>query len=1084
MFDFNHVRKCMNRDTFESALRLINGKYISKTTYNSNRYPLITIKAEVSLSPLYPPYHPVVTIDDADPEIISHRCSCRYDNFGYGSLCAHEAAALIVYASARDDGRISFEEGAGKSITDHRVRFFLEDAAPSLSGDMSASVYIEPHAWIERDSNTDEDALSVQFRIGRTGTSGYVLKSIDTLISSLNEQRNINYGKKLSFVPCMQSFAPESRPLVQFLKSLSNNHDSFRETRFYGFSYYPRSVDRFLTLRGRYLDAFIQAVRSTGIYMRVSEYSDKESLLRLSSNPPAIHMTFRPDGTGIRYMPEIPPYIAGLDAIYFFDYGSGEIQTMPADQSAGFLSALSFSSDLHGADVFIDSDDIRPFIRRIYPMIQKSSELETNDFELSVYVPAKPEFVFYLECPQNNMITCESYAVYQGTRYNIHDGSAARSALRNPDAEKAMEDSIAPYFNSYDPDHLRMVIIDDDDLMMRFLQEGVPSLQEMGEVYISESLKRLQVRSLSRFSLGVSVKSDLLQLEMMSDERTLEDLAEILSRYSPKKKYYRLKNGSFVTIDDEASLEEFVRFSEDLQLSAKDIAKGSASIPSYRAMYIEKSAGADSSLEISRDEYFRSLVDGIEDETAAQPLPEHLEDILREYQKNGFQWLHRLYRNHFSGLLADEMGLGKTIQVIAFLSSLKERGRCIIICPASLVYNWRNEFRRFAPEIETVLITGSAPLRRELISESSEHAVLITSYDAMKRDIDVYEGLKFDVEVIDEAQYIKNAATQAAESVKAINAGFRIALTGTPIENRLSELWSIFDFLLPGFLYRYNWFRTHFEMPIVKDQNSDAQERLRRMITPFILRRLKRDVLTDLPEKLEEIYYAPLEGEQKELYDARRQRLKIMLAKESDQSFSKKKIEVLAELTRLRQTCCAPALIYDNYRGNSAKEDLCIELIQRAIQGGHKILLFSQFKTMLERLNKRLEKEKIAYHFLSGETPKEKRAMMVEAFQNDDVPVFSISLKAGGTGLNLTAADIVIHYDPWWNTAAENQASDRTHRIGQENVVTVYKLIVEDTVEERIIELQKEKANLANEILSGDEMSSSSLTREQLMDIL
>jgi len=466
------------------------------------------------------------------------------------------------------------------------------------------------------------------------------------------------------------------------------------------------------------------------------------------------------------------------------------------------------------------------------------------------------------------------------------------------------------------------------------------------------------------------------------------------------------------------------------------------------------------------------------------PLPQDIKAELRPYQKAGFNWLCALRDNGFAGLLADEMGLGKTLQVIAFLGAWEKRSRSLVVCPASLVYNWSSEIQKFLPSLPSRIITGSASVRRELISSSSDNEVLITSYDLLKRDIDLYTDISFSCEIIDEAQYIKNAGTQASKAVKMINAKFKIALTGTPIENRLSELWSIFDYLLPGFFYGYQKFRANYELPIVRDEDKTAETQLRKMITPFVLRRLKKDVLQELPDKLEEVYYAQMEGEQKQLYDARVQRLKLMLTKQSDQEFKENKLIVLAELTRLRQICCDPRLIYSDYTKNSAKADMCVDMIKNAVEAGHKILLFSQFTSMLEILTDRLFKEGLSYHLLEGSTPKKQRADMVEAFQKDDVPIFCISLKAGGTGLNLTAADIVIHYDPWWNTAVENQASDRAHRIGQKNVVSVYRLIIKDTIEERILNLQQSKNDLADKILSGEGMSSAKLTREDLLSIL
>ena len=350
--------------------------------------------------------------------------------------------------------------------------------------------------------------------------------------------------------------------------------------------------------------------------------------------------------------------------------------------------------------------------------------------------------------------------------------------------------------------------------------------------------------------------------------------------------------------------------------------------------------------------------------------------------------------------------------------------------------------------------------------------------------MDLYEKHIFAIEVIDEAQYIKNPVTQAANSVKEIHASFKLALTGTPIENRLSELWSIFDYLMPGFLYSYNRFRNDMEIPIVSAGDENKMQRLRRMIRPFVLRRLKTDVLKDLPEKIEENVFSRLEGEQSALYHAHVQKMKIMLEKQDDADFAKGKIEILAELTRLRQICCDPALVFEGYGGESAKMETCMELVAGAVASGHKILLFSQFTSMLDHIREQFEKSGISYYMLTGSVSKEKRMRMVEDFNKDDTQVFCISLKAGGTGLNLTAADIVIHYDPWWNVAVQNQATDRAYRIGQKNVVTVYKLVTEGTIEEKIIEMQEKKKQLADNVLGGAGMESGSFSREELLELL
>lgn len=418
------------------------------------------------------------------------------------------------------------------------------------------------------------------------------------------------------------------------------------------------------------------------------------------------------------------------------------------------------------------------------------------------------------------------------------------------------------------------------------------------------------------------------------------------------------------------------------------------------------------------------------------------------------------------------MGLGKILQVIAVLLSEKEAlaaAPALIACPASLVYNWAEEFRRFALQLKVCLITGSQAEWAQLLSHCQEADVLVTSYDLLKRDIAEYEDLAFSYEIIDEAQYIKNHSTAASKAVKAIRSHIRYALTGTPIENRLSELWSIFDYLMPGFLYSYESFRKELETPIVKNSDAAASGRLKKMVSPFILCRLKADVLKELPEKLEEIHYAGFGEAQQKLYDAQVLHMKQMLESENEDDFRKHKIQVLAELTRIRQICCDPSLCYENYKDASAKREAFV---------------FSQFTSMLELLEKDLDAAEIPYYKITGSTPKDERLALVNAFNADRTPVFLLSLKAGGTGLNLTGADVVIHYDPWWNLAAQNQATDRAHRIGQKKVVTVLKLIAKDSIEENILRMQEQKKDLADAILDGETGGIGKLSREELMELI
>ena len=664
--------------------------------------------------------------------------------------------------------------------------------------------------------------------------------------------------------------------------------------------------------------------------------------------------------------------------------------------------------------------------------------------------------------------------------------------MRDLGEEMRVRTLVEPYFNEYGLGQTIFILSHNEDMLYQLISSGLQRLSEYMSIYTTEDFRGMKVVSSPSVSVGVALKSDLLELQIHSDEMSREELAYLLTRYDRKKKYVRLKNGDFLDVREDG-LGLLAEISEDLRLTESGLKKGHVNVPKYRAMYLDAALKSNQELSVEKNREFKGMVRNMKTiEDSDYEVPDSLRSIMRGYQKSGFLWLKTLRENGFGGILADDMGLGKTLQVISLLLSEQESAkagerechRSLIVCPASLVYNWQKEISRFAPQIKTTLVTGLAAERQRIVRHTKEGEVLITSYDLLKRDVELYRDMVFAIQVIDEAQYIKNPGTQAAKGVKQITAGFKLALTGTPIENRLSELWSIFDYLMPGFLYTYQRFREEIEIPVVVNGDENRMQRLQRMIRPFILRRLKGEVLRDLPAKLEENVFAKLEGEQLALYDAHVQRMKESLEGKSEKEFRSDKIQILAELTRLRQICCDPGLLFEGYKGESAKAQMCMELIENAVSAGHKVLLFSQFTSMLERLAAGLKKTGIDYYMLTGSVGKEKRMQMVESFNEDDVPVFCISLKAGGTGLNLTAADIVIHYDPWWNVAVQNQATDRAHRIGQKHVVTVYKLVSEGTIEEKIIAIQERKKELAKQVLEGEGMDSVSFTKEEILELL
>ena len=470
-------------------------------------------------------------------------------------------------------------------------------------------------------------------------------------------------------------------------------------------------------------------------------------------------------------------------------------------------------------------------------------------------------------------------------------------------------------------------------------------------------------------------------------------------------------------------------------------------------------------IEIRGDDRFKALYEELMDVKGIRKVkvPESLDHILRPYQKEGFYWLHFLHRYKLSGILADDMGLGKTVQALAMISSLKSPLPSLVVCPKSLMHNWVKEVKKFTPELKCVVVEGNRAAREEILSRSSETDLFITSYSLLRNDIDLYGEKVYHYVILDEAQHIKNYQTKVARSVKKLDAMFRLVLTGTPMENSIRELWSIFDFIMPGYLGTRRHFVDHYDKEIVREKNEEVLAELNLKIKPFVLRRTKEEVLTELPPKIEQISVVPLTEGQRELY----QRILSEIRSEifglvEKEGFIKSRMHILSALIRLRQICNHPGMIYPELAESddiSAKMDLLREILAESIDGGHRILLFSQFVKMLHIIRDDLRKEKIPFEYIDGKTSN--RVDIVDRFnENEDIPIILVSLKAGGTGLNITGADVVVHFDPWWNPMVERQATDRAYRMGQTRTVNVYKLMTEGTIEEKIIKMQEEKSEM------------------------
>jgi SNF2 family DNA or RNA helicase len=442
---------------------------------------------------------------------------------------------------------------------------------------------------------------------------------------------------------------------------------------------------------------------------------------------------------------------------------------------------------------------------------------------------------------------------------------------------------------------------------------------------------------------------------------------------------------------------------------------------------------------------------------------------------------------YLGGILADDMGLGKTVQAIVALSQIKQKKNrtSLIVCPTSLLYNWKEEFAKFNPKLKVTVIDGVPNQRKKIIDQLGDYDAAITSYTLLQKDIESYKTFPFCYVILDEAQHIKNRGTRNARCVKMVRAEYRLILSGTPIENSLDELWSLFDFLMPGFLSTFDRFVEKY-IRVSGEEQTKNLEYLRKKVAPFILRRMKSDVLQDLPPVSEIVYHCQLSTAQKELYKSYAESARDELVKLVQRDgFDRVQIHVLATLTRLKQICCHPAIFAKEKpeMGDSAKYDMLMDLLQTLVEGNHKTVIFSQYTRMLHIMREDLQQKGISFVYLDGSS--KNRLEVVKQFNEDpSILVFLVSLKAGGTGLNLVGADTVIHYDMWWNPAVEAQATDRVHRIGQQKSVSAYKLITLNTIEEKIAEMQKRKKGLVKKVVSCDDEAISKLTWEDVLELL
>lgn len=1011
-------------------------------------------------------------------EGIFERIACTCKEFdGKNGLCKHLVASAIEYYRSNQNKK------PRQIVTSKEMKTLLEEyTGYNLEKVMKQDNW--GHFFIIPKMHLRWNEIEVSFKIGND-RKNYILKDLTEFYLNIKKGKYVEYGKNLAFTHSVYFFQKSNIPMVEFvLKTIEEKYEYYRQYNPY------KPIESFkqreLSLSRSSLDKWMGLIMDEYIEVEFKNGITKQA--RMINDDPILEMEVIENldgGYSISIEKGIYTFFGEKHLYLYKDEKFYCCSKEYSQEMSMFLQGLN-SKVIDSGEITISQRDMTPFVSQMLPIISKHMKVYTTGIDLEHFLPEPLEAKFTFDTQGNKGIICVQEFKYGDFTFNPVLGNSIPISINRDLIEEYKIETISnEYFNHFDQE-TGQFFSEDEEKVYHLLENGMSEFLKLGQVFISDSFNKIKILLPPKMSVGVSLRGDLLELDIDSGELTEREIIEILEKYKVKKKFHRLKNGNFINLDN-SGFSTLLELTQGLKLTPSELKKDKVSVPKYRALYLESILLDNPILSYSKEKSYINLLNTLENiEQADFEIPESLDSTLKEYQKVGFRWMKTLSKCGMSGILADEMGLGKTLQVIAVILSEIESTQIpsLIVCPASLVYNWENEIISFAPSLKVATITGNAAERRETIKNVNQFDVVITSYDLLRRDIINYNEIEFLYEIIDEAQYIKNHTTKNSRAVKKIKAKTKFALTGTPIENRLSELWSIFDYLMPGFLYSYKQFQEELELPIVRDGDEIALKRLQTMINPFVLRRLKRDVLKELPEKLENIIYSKLEGEQKKLYQANALRLKTQLEEKNQIEFQSGKIQILSEITRLRQICCDPSLCYANYKDNSGKLEICMELIHNGIEAGHKMLLFSQFTSMLDIIEKRLIKDEVSYYILTGSTPKKERVEMAEKFNNDDTSVFLISLKAGGTGLNLTGADFVIHYDPWWNIAVQNQATDRAHRIGQKKKVAVFKLITKNTIEENILKLQENKSQLANQIISEELGSFTALSKDELIEIL
>ncbi|MGG1661526.1 SNF2 helicase associated domain-containing protein [Brevibacillus sp. NRS-1366] len=907
----------------------------------------------------------------------------------------------------------------------------------------------------------------------------YIVKKMRDFLERIHKREPFVFSNHFTYDPQLHRFRKEDDAIIRQLTQIYQNENIYRETT----NRYPNqaesiSGDRMLLVPPFTWDILLPLLLAASS-VQIQHGDAACTKLELFDGPIPVQYAFdQLQGEGYQLDVE------GLEAITVMEsYGviviEGKLLKLSAEQCRRLAGLKQMLEANRKEKIQIPPEQIETFMVQVVPGLMKLGSVHIARAVSDRIVQTKLKAKLYLDRVRDRLLAGLEFQYGDIVINPLEQQNQQRGAdlivMRDGERERQILDIMEQSaFSSTEGGYF----LQDEDAEYEFLYHVVPQLEKLVSVYATSAVKvRLHTgHTAPKVVVDLNARTNWLEVSFDMNGIPESDIRQLLQSLEEKRKYHRLPNGALLPLEGQ-DFQEMTRFMDDMGIRNRDWNGTQIRLPVVRSIHLMETERQGKAIQLGKS--FRQLLENMRNPDHLDfPVPKRLESVLRDYQKYGFQWLKTLAHYRFGGILADDMGLGKTLQSIAFLVSVLPEIRqkeqpALIVCPASLVYNWRNELQKFAPEIRTVIIDGNRDQRTQLLQDVSEVDVIITSYPLLRRDCEQYGEQTFHTLILDEAQAFKNHTTQTAHAVKKVQALYRFALTGTPVENRLEELWSIYDAVFPDLF------------PSRKKFNDLSREVVAKRARPFLLRRLKSDVLRELPEKIESFQASELLSDQKKLYAAYLAQLQQETLKHlNDQGFQKHRIKILAGLTRLRQICCHPALFVENYEGSSAKFEQLLEIIEECRSAGKRVLIFSQFTEMLGMIGRELGYQGVPFFYLDGNTPSAERVELCNRFNDGERDLFLMSLKAGGTGLNLTGADTVILYDLWWNPAVEQQAADRAHRIGQKRVVQVIRLVSQGTVEEKMYELQQKKKNLIEEVVQPGQEAMSVLNEQDIREIL